>query len=77
MSFPAVYINAVELTDQEDGSKNVDCSKYPGSLGITHELCAGIVDKSLPPEEIAREEVLEECGYNVPIENMTRITGFR
>jgi len=44
--------------------------------GMTVELCAGIVDKALPLEEIAREEIEEECGYRVPIEKMARVTSF-
>jgi len=39
----------------------------PGQDGITYELCAGIVDKSLPLEEVVQEEVLEETGYRVPL----------
>ena len=31
--------------------------------GYTVELCAGIVDKNSSLEQIAKEEVLEECGY--------------
>ncbi|CAF88749.1 unnamed protein product, partial [Tetraodon nigroviridis] len=35
----------------------------PASAGVTYELCAGLVDKpDLSLEEIARQEVLEECG---------------
>ena len=34
--------------------------------GFTYELCAGLIDKAgLSPEEIAREEVKEECGYSI------------
>ena len=37
--------------------------------GITLELCAGIVDKAgKTPREIAKMEILEECGYEVPLE---------
>jgi len=42
--------------------------------GYTHELCAGIVDKELSLEDIAIEEVDEECGYKV--EKLERITSF-
>ena len=42
--------------------------------GITVELCAGIVDKNLTLVEIAMEEIEEECGYAVPLENIERIT---
>ncbi len=36
------------------------------------ELCGGRVDKDLPLEEIAKEEVLEETGYRV--NNLQKIT---
>jgi UDP-sugar diphosphatase len=44
--------------------------------GMTIELCAGIVDKDLSLIEIAKEEIEEECGYAVPLENMQKITSF-
>lgn len=51
--------------------------KYPAKLAITDELCAGIVDKSKPLIEIAREEILEECGYNVPVERIETVMTYR
>ncbi len=42
--------------------------------GLTVELCAGIVDKNLSLVEIASEEIIEECGYLVPIDKIERIT---
>lgn len=44
--------------------------------GMTVELCAGIVDKELSLEQIAIEEIEEECGYDVPLEKIERITAF-
>jgi UDP-sugar diphosphatase len=44
--------------------------------GMTVELCAGLVDKELSLAQIAREEILEECGYNVPLETIERINTF-
>jgi len=44
--------------------------------GYTYELCAGIVDKSKSLEEIAHEEILEECGYHVPLEKIEKISSF-
>ncbi len=44
--------------------------------GMTVELCAGLVDKRLPLETIAQEEILEECGYDVPLETIERVTAF-
>ena len=44
--------------------------------GMTVELCAGIVDKALPLEEIAREEIEEECGYRVSLDRIERVTSF-
>jgi UDP-sugar diphosphatase len=35
------------------------------AFAFTTELCAGIVDKSKSLEEIACEEVMEECGYSI------------
>ncbi|XP_046877617.1 uridine diphosphate glucose pyrophosphatase NUDT14 [Hypomesus transpacificus] len=50
----------------------------PASAGVTYELCAGLVDKpNLSLEEIARQEVLEECGYDVPVTKLRRITSYR
>ncbi len=46
------------------------------NIGTTVELCAGIVDKDMSLEQIAKEEILEECGYDVPIENIEKITSF-
>lgn len=42
----------------------------------TYELCAGIVDKQESLEQITREEINEECGYNVPLEKIEKISSF-
>lgn len=42
----------------------------------TYELCAGIVDKEKSLELIVKEEIDEECGYNVSLENIEKITSF-
>lgn len=44
--------------------------------GFTYELCAGIVDKECSLEQIAKEEIDEECGFNVPLEKIENITSF-
>jgi len=44
--------------------------------GMTVELCAGIVDKEFSLAQIAKEEIEEECGYNVPLEKIEKITSF-
>ncbi len=44
--------------------------------GITYELCAGITDKAISPEETMREEILEETGYSVRTEDIERVTSF-
>jgi UDP-sugar diphosphatase len=44
--------------------------------GMTVELCAGIVDKELPLERIAAEEVEEECGFRVDPASLERISSF-
>ncbi|WP_375724197.1 NUDIX hydrolase [Arcobacter sp. KX21116] len=42
----------------------------------TYELCAGIIDKDISLEMIVKEEIDEECGYDVPLENIEKITSF-
>ncbi|AFI06107.1 NUDIX hydrolase [Helicobacter cetorum] len=45
--------------------------------GYTYELCAGLVDKpNKSLEEIACEEVLEECGYQIKPKNLEKIGEF-
>ncbi|XP_059156287.1 uridine diphosphate glucose pyrophosphatase NUDT14-like isoform X2 [Physella acuta] len=73
---PAIYINMVQ-TEVKDGIETVDTDKYPGTLGLTMELCAGIIDKDKSVPEIAKSEIMEECGYEVPIENIKKITTCR
>lgn len=67
---PGIYYEAIR---PEDRNGPVDPSRYPGTLGLTLELCAGIVDKKLPLQEVAREEVLEECGYDVASTALQRL----
>ena len=44
--------------------------------GYTIELCAGIVDKDLPLVQIAKEEILEECGYDVDPKLIQKVTSY-
>lgn len=44
--------------------------------GMMYELCAGIVDKNISNIEIVKEEILEECGYDIPLENIQKISSF-
>ena len=44
------------------------------STGMSIELCAGIVDKQLSLEDIAIEEIEEECGYRV--DRIEKVTSF-
>lgn len=44
--------------------------------GFTHELCAGLVDKDKSIKTIAYEEILEETGYDVPMEKIEKISSF-
>lgn len=45
--------------------------------GISYELCAGIVDKQTSLDEIAKEEVFEECGYDIATGDLKRVTAWR
>ncbi len=46
------------------------------TTGVTLELCAGILDKDLSLEEIASEEIFEECGFEVTASQLAKITSF-
>ncbi|NXF05146.1 NUD14 pyrophosphatase, partial [Smithornis capensis] len=82
--FKAVYMCEVERHHPQV-FQNQDKEKFPclddplpAAVGVTYELCAGIVDKpDLSLEEIACEEVLEECGYRVSVTDLRRITSYR
>jgi len=73
---PSVYLTRVPL-DKNGGYDSIDWSQYPSSLGYTFELCAGILDKDKSAAETAREEVLEECGFDVPLKKIERVTSYR
>ena len=49
--------------------------KY-GKDGHTYELCAGLVDKDKSLSQISKEEILEECGYEVSLENIEKIASY-
>lgn len=75
---PAVYYNGVPAEERQASEGTIDTSKYPpGQTGLTLELCAGIVDKPGSLVEVARDEVLEECGYDVPLKNFEYVKAFR
>lgn len=44
--------------------------------GMMYELCAGIIDKDTTNIQIAKEEILEECGYDVPLTEIKKISSF-
>lgn len=71
---PPVYYSAIPEADRKD---HVDVKQYPGKLGVTLELCAGVVDKSKSLKEIAQDEVLEECGYQVPLINLHEVITYK
>lgn len=73
---PAIYLASATI-EERDGVQMIDTSKFPGHLGLSLELCAGIMDKDVPPSTIAKGEILEECGYDVPLEKITKITSAR
>jgi UDP-sugar diphosphatase len=44
--------------------------------GITHELCAGIIDKKKSAIEIIQDEIFEECGYTVDTSRIEHINSY-
>lgn len=77
---PAVYYGQIcEYLESLGNVANSDdlVEKFPPKNAITIELCAGICDKDLPLNEIAREELLEECGYDVSVDRIEEVIRFR
>lgn len=44
--------------------------------GMMYELCAGIIDKDTTNAQIAKEEIFEECGYDIPVNSLEKISSF-
>lgn len=50
----------------------------PGSVGVTYELCAGLVDQpGLSLEEVACKEAWEECGYHLVPSDLRRVATYK
>lgn len=83
---PVVYVNQL-LEDQVSNQKDetnmanpltgLDWSRIDPNEAFTYELCAGICDKNKSLEETVKEEILEECGFDVDIENIHKVRSFR
>lgn len=75
----SLVLKSSEESEEKD-QQSVEAAQHvqysPGSEGLTYELCAGIVDKSSSLQQIAKEELLEEMGYDVPLESIQKVTGY-
>lgn len=71
---PVIYINKIP---ENERLGQVDTKKYPAELGMTTELCAGIVDKNTTLEQIAVEEVDEECNYKIKPHQLEKVVTYR
>jgi len=76
----AVYLSQVQKLQSFSSSStgsSIDTSASPPRQACTLELCAGIVDKDVSLEEIVRQELLEEVGYDVPADRLEKIVSSR
>ena len=85
-AFLALYMyinndeNGKERSEISEDAGKIDI-KAPYQAGVSYELCAGLVDKKKSFKEIAKEEVLEEVGYEISVDQLqevitTRNVGF-
>ncbi|RNA09248.1 GDP-mannose pyrophosphatase [Brachionus plicatilis] len=83
---PVVYVNQLlesQASNQNDETKvfnkinGIDWSKAHPNEAFTYELCAGICDKNKSLEETIKEEIMEECGFDVDIKNVHKVRSFR
>uniref|UniRef100_A0AC35TGB3 Nudix hydrolase domain-containing protein n=1 Tax=Rhabditophanes sp. KR3021 TaxID=114890 RepID=A0AC35TGB3_9BILA len=76
---PSVFVGAVRRLPENKGKSlhQIDFAKYSTDHGYTLELCAGIVDKPNQTYlEHVKDEVIEECGYCVPLESILFLKKF-
>ena len=71
-----VYVSGAVKGGDVTAGDGVDADNHPGVKGVTLEQCAGIMDKSGDWATTAQEEVLEECGYKVPVDRLQRIVSY-
>ncbi|XP_023169251.1 uridine diphosphate glucose pyrophosphatase NUDT14-like [Drosophila hydei] len=74
---PAVYHGLIMGNTRNLHKEDIDLIRFPYELGITLESCAGVVDKDKSLAEIAKDEVFEECGYNVPVDKLEHVFEYR
>lgn len=77
---PAVYLSSLSATTSNLTEFDAAKLQTPSSdkVGYTMELCAGLADKSgKTPQEVMQEEIMEETGYNVPLDSVKFISSFR
>jgi len=73
---PAVYL-AAKVDDPVEGKIEAAVGESKSPPGYTYELCAGIMDKAKSTEATMKEEILEEVGYDVPLDSIRLISSFR
>ncbi|EEB16341.1 uridine diphosphate glucose pyrophosphatase, putative [Pediculus humanus corporis] len=71
---PALYLS--QVPDKKSGTI-IDTQKYNLLNGYSLELCSGLVDKTGKIVDIAKDEILEECGYDVPVNSLKKLFSFR
>jgi UDP-sugar diphosphatase len=75
---PVVYISQIMEMQPNKKVEELDFNSHDPNAGFTYELCSGLVDKDGKNWlEITQEEIMEECGYHVPLENIHRVNSFR
>jgi UDP-sugar diphosphatase len=80
---PVVYISQIlesqefNQNDIQNSLNKIDWSKTNTADAFTYELCAGLCDKNISLEETVKEEILEECGYEVEAKNIYKISACR
>ncbi|CAL8080851.1 unnamed protein product [Orchesella dallaii] len=77
---PAVFVCGALPSSSSNSLKNLksmDWSKVPLEMGITLEIPGGILDEDITPEEAIKQEILEECGYDVPLQGIMRLAEYR
>ncbi|XP_053945515.1 uridine diphosphate glucose pyrophosphatase NUDT14-like [Anastrepha ludens] len=72
---PAVYHSKYTACGYD--AAEIDLKRVRPNIGITLELCVGILDTDKGLHQNAREAVLEECGYDVPLDGFEQVMSYR
>ncbi|GAB6021103.1 hypothetical protein CHUAL_003736 [Chamberlinius hualienensis] len=72
---PITYYNA--LPKEAKMVNKVDVNQYPVCQGWSLDVITRLVDKNMPLTDLAKEELLEKYGYDVPVSAFHKVISYK